>query len=34
MNLIKIIEEQTNRSLWEVRNVIDCLPDELWHKNY
>ena len=32
--LIEIIEEQTNRALWEVRNVIDCVPDELWNKEY
>lgn len=32
--LIEIIEEQTNRALWEVRNVIDCVPDELWGKEY
>ncbi|MBD5450835.1 MAG: hypothetical protein HDR28_11980 [Lachnospiraceae bacterium] len=32
--LIEIIEEQTNRALWEVRNVIDCVPDELWSKEY
>ena len=29
-----IIEEQTRRALWEVKNVIDCVPDELWDKNY
>lgn len=33
-NLIEIIEEQTNRALWEVKNVIDCVPDELWNKEY
>ena len=32
--LTDIIEEQTNRALWEVRNVIDCVPDELWNKKY
>ena len=29
--LIEIIEDQTTRALWEVRNVIDCVPDELWN---
>lgn len=29
-----IIEEQTKRALWEVKNVIDCIPDELWNKEY
>lgn len=32
--LVIIIEEQTNRALWEVKNVIDCVPDELWEKKY
>lgn len=31
---VSIIKEQTNRALWEVKNVIDCIPDELWNKNY
>lgn len=30
----EIIEEQTKRALWEVKNVIDCVPDELWNKEY
>lgn len=29
-----IIREQTERALWEVRNVIDCIPDSLWNKQY
>lgn len=33
-NLIEIIEEQTNRALWEVKNVIDCVPDKLWNRKY
>ncbi len=33
-NLSRIIEEQTNRALWEVRNVIDCVPDQIWNKLY
>lgn len=33
-NLVEIIEEQTNRALWEVKNVIDCVPDELWDRMY
>ena len=32
--LTEIIIEQTNRALWEVKNVIDCVPDELWDKEY
>ena len=32
--LTAIIEEQTRRALWEVKNVISCIPDELWNKNY
>ncbi len=33
-NLVEIIEDQTNRALWEIKNVIDCVPDELWNKEY
>ncbi len=32
--LVDIIEEQTKRALWEVKNVIDCVPDDLWDKRY
>lgn len=32
--LTAIIEEQTKRALWEVKNVIDCVPDALWDKEY
>lgn len=33
-NLTAIIEEQTKRALWEVKNIIDCVPDALWDKEY
>lgn len=33
-NLIEIIREQTNRALWEVQNVIDCVPEKLWNRAY
>jgi hypothetical protein len=29
-----IIRELTERALWEVKNVIDCIPEEMWEKNY
>ena len=29
-----IIRDQTDRALWEIRNVIACLPDDLWEKPY
>ena len=32
--LVNIITEQTTRALWEVKNIIDCVPDELWNKEY
>ena len=32
--LTDIIEEQTRRALWEVKNVIDCVPDDMWNKKY
>lgn len=31
---VEIIKEQTDRALWEVKNVTDCVPDELWDKEY
>lgn len=33
-SFVSIIKEQTNRALWEVGNVIDCIPDKLWDKEY
>lgn len=32
--LTEVIKDQTDRALWEVRNVIDCVPDELWSREY
>lgn len=32
--LLAVITDQTNRALWEVKNVIDCIPEELWNKEY
>ena len=29
-----IIKEQANRALWEVENVIACIPDAMWEKEY
>lgn len=26
--LLAIITDQTHRALWEVKNVIDCVPEE------
>ncbi len=33
-SLTEVIRNQTRRALWEVGNVIDCVPDELWDKAY
>lgn len=33
-SLASIIKEQTLRALWEVKNVIDCVPGEIWNKDY
>lgn len=33
-SLVEIIKDQTFRALWEVKNVIDCVSDELWNKAY
>lgn len=30
----EIITDETNRALWEVENVLSCIPDELWDKCY
>lgn len=30
----EIIRDQTDKAVWEVQNVIDCIPDELWNKPY
>ena len=32
--LTMVIKDQTDRVLWEVKNVIDCVPDELWSREY
>lgn len=31
---VNIISDQMKRALWEVKNVIDCIPDALWTKEY
>lgn len=31
---INIIQNQTDRALWEVKNVIDCVSEDLWDKPY
>ncbi len=33
-SLTAIMQDQLRRALWEVHNVIDCIPDELWGKPY
>lgn len=32
--LTSVIKDQTDRALWEAKNVIDCVPDELWSREY
>lgn len=32
--LTMVIKDQTDRALWEIKNVIDCVPDELWSREY
>lgn len=29
-----IIRDLTDRALWEVKNIIDCVPNDLWDKCY
>lgn len=33
-SLTLIIKDQTERALWEVKNVIECVPDEMWNREY
>lgn len=33
-SLAAILADQTERALWEVRNVMDCVPDNLWERTY
>ncbi|MDD6395462.1 MAG: hypothetical protein PUB37_04675, partial [Firmicutes bacterium] len=30
----EIIRDQTDKAVWEVQNVIDCIPDEMWDRAY
>lgn len=34
INYTEIIKDQTKRSLWSINNVMECVPDEYWNKNY
>jgi len=34
MNYTEIIREQTMRSLWSLSNVVDCIADTYWEKEY
>ena len=34
INYLQIIEDLTRRALWEVKNVIDCVPDAMWERKY
>lgn len=33
-SLCSILEDQTRRALWEVKNVMDCIPDKGWDAPY
>ena len=32
--MTEIINDQTKRALWEVKNVIYCVPHSIWNKEY
>ena len=34
ISYVEIIRDQTNRALWSVGNVIDCIPDDMWEELY
>ena len=33
-SMVSIIKDQTQCVLWEIKNVIDSIPKELWNKEY
>lgn len=33
-NYVEIIKDLTDRAIWEVQNVIDCVPEEMWGRHY
>lgn len=33
-SMVCMIREQPQRALWEVKNVMDCVPDSSWNKLY
>lgn len=33
-SLAAVIRDETDRALWEVENVVACVPDALWEKCY
>ena len=30
----EVIRDETNRALWEIENVVACVPDDLWDRCY
>ena len=34
MTFSEIIRDQTKRSIWSLKNVINCVSEEYWHKKY
>ena len=32
--LTDVIKVQTDRALWEIKNVIDCVPEAIWSREY
>lgn len=34
MTMLEIITDQTQRSIWSLRNVIACIPEEKWDREY
>lgn len=31
---VEVIKDLTDRAIWEVQNVIDCVPDDMWDRLY
>ena len=34
MTFLEVIRDQTQRSIWSLKNIINCVPEEYWYKEY
>lgn len=33
-SLSEVIQDQTGRALWELKNILYCIPEQLWSREY